>query len=100
SLASTTITGTVSVTQGTTPWVVSLASTTITGTVSVTQGTSPWVVSLASTTITGSVAVTQSTSPWVTSDNHFTHNLNQDGSGNVGVNVENTVTTTPAQQPA
>jgi hypothetical protein len=56
-LASTTITGTVSVTQGTSPWVVSLTSTTITGTVSVTQGTSPWVVSLASTTITGTVAV-------------------------------------------
>jgi hypothetical protein len=32
---------------------------------SVTQGTSPWVVSLTSTTITGTVAVTQSTSPWV-----------------------------------
>src|SRR5271166_359853 len=42
-----------------------LASTTITGTVAVTQSTSPWVVSLASTTITGTVAVTQSTSPWV-----------------------------------
>lgn len=37
---------------------VSLTSTTITGTVAVTQSTSPWVVSLASTTITGSVAVT------------------------------------------
>lgn len=37
------------------------------GSVSVTQGTSPWVVSLASTTITGTVAVTQSTSPWVVS---------------------------------
>src|SRR5208283_2712512 len=44
---------------------VTLASTTITGTVAVTQSTSPWVVSLASTTITGTVAVTQSTSPWV-----------------------------------
>jgi hypothetical protein len=39
------VSGTVSVTQGTSPWVVSLSSTTITGTVSVTQGTSPWVVS-------------------------------------------------------
>jgi hypothetical protein len=39
---------------------VSLASTTITGTVAVTQSTSPWVVSLASTTITGTVAATQS----------------------------------------
>ena len=36
---------------------VSLASTTITGTVAVTQSTSPWVVSLASTTITGTVDV-------------------------------------------
>jgi hypothetical protein len=36
---------------------VTLASTTITGTVAVTQSTSPWVVSLASTTITGTVAV-------------------------------------------
>jgi hypothetical protein len=35
---------------------------------SVTQGTTPWVVSLASTTITGTVAVTQSTSPWVVSN--------------------------------
>src|SRR5271155_2415224 len=43
---------------------VTLTSTTITGTVAVTQSTSPWVVSLASTTITGTVAVTQSTSPW------------------------------------
>lgn len=55
------------VTQGTSPWVVSLTSTTITGTVAVTQSTSPWVVSLASTTITGSVSVTQGTSPWVVS---------------------------------
>lgn len=47
-----------SVTQGTSPWVIS-------GTVTANQGTSPWVVSLASTTITGTVAVTQSTSPWV-----------------------------------
>jgi hypothetical protein len=41
--------GTVSVTQGTSPWVVSLTSTTITGTVSVTQGTSPWIVAGAKT---------------------------------------------------
>lgn len=39
--------------------------------------------------VSGTVAVTQSTSLWITSDNHFTHNLNQDGSGNVGVNVQN-----------
>lgn len=35
---------------------VTLSSTTITGTVAVTQSTSPWVVSLTSTTITGTVA--------------------------------------------
>ena len=39
----------------------------ISGTITVNQGTSPWVVSLTSTTITGTVAVTQSTSPWVVS---------------------------------
>jgi hypothetical protein len=38
------------------------------GTIAVTQSTSPWVVSLTSTTITGTVAVTQSTSPWVVSN--------------------------------
>lgn len=37
---------------------------TFSGTVAVTQSTSPWVVSLTSTTITGTVAVTQSTTPW------------------------------------
>lgn len=36
---------------------VSLASTTITGTVAVTQSTSPWVVSLTSTTLTGTSTV-------------------------------------------
>jgi hypothetical protein len=55
---------------------VTLTSTTITGTVAVTQSTSPWVVSLASTTITGTVAVTQSTSPWV-------DNISQFGGSNV-----------------
>jgi hypothetical protein len=94
-LASTTITGTVAVTQSTSPWVVS-GTVTITPSglqnVNVTQwdtialgapsayGTSPGAVNvigvnasitntvpvtLASTTITGTVAVTQSTSPWV-----------------------------------
>lgn len=89
----------VAVTQTTSPWVVSLSSTTITGTVAVTQSgtwtvqpgntanTTAWLVtgtggtfpvtgtfwqatqpvSLTSTTITGTVAVTQSTSPWVIS---------------------------------
>lgn len=42
---------------GTTTQPVSLTSTTITGTVAVTQSTSPWVVSLSSTTITGTVTV-------------------------------------------
>ena len=41
-----------------------LGTVTVSGTVAVTQSTSPWVVSLTSTTITGTVAVTQSTSPW------------------------------------
>src|SRR5271170_604765 len=36
------------------------STTAVTGTVAVTQSTSPWVVSLTSTTITGTVAVTQS----------------------------------------
>src|SRR6266478_4105866 len=48
---------------------VTLASTTITGTVVVTQSTSPWVVSLASTTITGTVSVTQGTTPWTIQGN-------------------------------
>lgn len=69
------ISASVSVTQGTSPWVVSLASTTITGTVAVTQSTSPWVVSgtvavsnfPATQPVSGTVAVTQSTSPWVVS---------------------------------
>ena len=50
------VSGTVAVTQSTSPWVVSLTSTTITGTVAVTQSTSPWVVSLTSTTVTNTVA--------------------------------------------
>lgn len=63
-----------------------LASTTITGTVAVTQSTSPWVTSLASTTITGTVAVTQSTSPWVTSGGGtLTHNNAAPTANNVGV---------------
>src|SRR5271166_6530311 len=52
------VSGTVAVTQSTSPWVVSLASTTITGTVAVTQSTSPWVVS-------GTVTANQGTSPWI-----------------------------------
>lgn len=68
-IAVSSVSGTVGVTQSTSPWVVSLASTTITGTVAVTQSTSPWVVSLTSTTITGSVSVTQGTSPWIVQDN-------------------------------
>lgn len=72
----------------------------VSGTVTADQGGAPWsvtfpspqAVSLASTTITGTVAVTQSTSPWVTADEHITADLNQDASGNVGVNIENTPT--------
>src|SRR5271170_3398037 len=63
---------------------VTLTSTTITGTVAVTQSTSPWVVSLTSTTVTGTVAVTQSTSPWVVSGG-LTHNNAAPAANNVGV---------------
>src|SRR5271157_6362291 len=48
----------------------------ISGTVPVTQSTSPWVVSLTSTTITGTVAVTQSTSPWVVAGNNTDNTAN------------------------
>jgi len=51
--------GSITVDQGTSPWVVS-------GTVTANQGTSPWVVS-GTVTVGGTVAVTQSTSPWVVS---------------------------------
>src|SRR5271154_2072731 len=47
--------------------------------------------------IPGTIAVTQSTSPWVTQPTTggvYSHNLNQDISGNVGVNVENSVAVT------
>src|SRR5271157_2840876 len=56
----------------------------ISGTVPVTQSTSPWVVSLTSTTITGTVAVTQSTSPWVVAGN-LTHNNAVPAATNIGV---------------
>ncbi len=39
--------------------------------------------------VSGTVAVSQSTSPWITQDSRFTHNVAQDGSGNIGVNVQN-----------
>lgn len=61
-----TVSGTVAVTQSTSPWVVSNGGT-FAVQAACTQSTSPWVVSLASTTVTGTVAVTQSTSPWVVS---------------------------------
>jgi hypothetical protein len=60
------------------------STTVVTGTVAVTQSTSPWVVSLASTTITGTVAVTQSTSPWVVAGN-LTHNNAAPAATNIGV---------------
>ena len=56
-------------------------------------------VSLTSTAITGTVGVTQSTSPWVTEPTTggvYSHNLNQDGSGNIGVNIQNTPAVTLA----
>jgi hypothetical protein len=39
--------------------------------------------------VSGTVAVTQSTSPWITQDSRFVRTVAQDGSGNVGVNVQN-----------
>src|SRR5271155_183041 len=50
---------------GVNAFITNTPAVTVSGTVGVTQSTSPWVVSLTSTTITGTVAVTQSTSPWV-----------------------------------
>jgi hypothetical protein len=69
-LTSTTITGTVAVTQSTSPWIVAGGGTAGTpGTAVLTVqgigGGTAIPVSLTSTTITGTVAVTQSTSPWV-----------------------------------
>jgi hypothetical protein len=68
-----TVIGTVTVNQGTSPWVMS-------GTVTTTQGTSPWVVG-------GTVAVTQSTSPWVVSGSVSVSNFpaTQPVSGTVAV---------------
>src|SRR5271157_5951856 len=51
--------------MGVNAFITNTPAVTVSGTVGVTQSTSPWVVSLTSTTITGTVAVTQSTSPWV-----------------------------------
>lgn len=67
-----TIGGSITAAQGTAgvqKWLVDGSGVTqpVSGTLAVTQSTSPWVVSLASTTITGTVGVTQSTSPWVIS---------------------------------
>ena len=109
------VSGTVAVTgtffQATQPVSGTVAVSSVSGSVAVTgtffQATQP--VSIAS-----SVPVTQSTTPWEVSptasantaanpffneivtgsSNVFSHILNQDGSGNVGVNVENTVAVT------
>ena len=109
------VSGTVAVTgtffQATQPVSGTVAVSSVSGSVAVTgtffQATQP--VSIAS-----SVSVTQSTTPWEVSptasantaanpffneivtgsSNVFSHILNQDGSGNVGVNVENTVAVT------
>src|SRR5208283_3648180 len=81
---------------------VTLASTTITGTVAVTQSTSPWVVSLTSTTITGTVAVTQSGTwtvqqggaPW-SQVGTLTHNNAAPAANNVGALVAVASTAAP-----
>jgi len=84
---------------------------TVSGTVAVTQSTSPWVVSLASTTITGTVAVTQSGTwtvqqggaPWSFQGN-LTNNNAAPNAFNVGVlpaiaeTTYNTVTYTTGDQ--
>src|SRR5271166_2195759 len=98
------VSGSVAVTgtffQATQPVSGTVAVSSVSGSVAVTgtffQATQP---------VSGTVAVTQSTSPWVVSNGGtfsvqpstggssvYSHALNQDGSGNVGVNVENTVT--------
>ena len=68
------------------------STTAVTGTVAVTQSTSPWVVSLTSTTITGTVAVTQSTSPWVTQDEASVAQ-GSTTSGQDGILIQGAVTT-------
>src|SRR5271163_1946216 len=81
---------------------VTLTSTTITGTVAVTQSTSPWVVSLTSTTITGTVAVTQSGTwtvqqggaPW-SQVGTLTHNNAAPAANNVGALVAVASTAAP-----
>jgi hypothetical protein len=114
----------IGVTQLTSPWVVSgtvavssvSGSVAVTGTfwqttqpvsiastVGVTQSTSPWVVSNGGTfavqvtgqsfTVSGSPAVS-ALNVNVNAGGVFSRALNQDGSGNVGVNVENTVAVT------
>jgi hypothetical protein len=82
-----TVTGTVGVTQSTSPWVISFTapqhvivdsgaitvsgSVSISGTVGVTQSTSPWVISFTAPqhviVDSGTLSVTQGTSPWVVS---------------------------------
>jgi hypothetical protein len=74
-----TVTGTVSATQGTTPWSVAPD-----GTVWALTGTSANVDVTNTVTVTGTVAVTQSTSPWVVAGN-LTHNNAAPTSNNVGV---------------
>jgi len=63
------VSGTVAVTQSTSPWVVSgtVAVSNFPATQVVDQGTSPWVVGDGggSLTVDGTVSVTQGTSPWV-----------------------------------
>src|SRR5271168_2051508 len=72
--------------QGVNAFITNTPAVTVSGTVGVTQSTSPWVVSLTSTTITGTVAVTQSTSPWVVAGG-LTHNSAAPTTNNVGALV-------------
>jgi hypothetical protein len=69
------VSGTVAVTQSTSPWVISFTAPqhviVDSGSISVTQGTSPWVVSLTSTTITGNVNVVGTTTDGTTTETNF-----------------------------
>lgn len=102
------VTGVISATQGTSPWVISAAAigTTQSGSwaVSATQGTSPWITTatVTNTAVYGVVSATRGTSPWVVSAAAI--GATQSGNwtsrivGNAGAIVD--ATTTAAAAPA
>jgi hypothetical protein len=93
------VSGTVTVNQGTSPWVTSLASTTITGSVAVTGA---FFQAIQPVSIAGTVAVTQSTSPWIvagggTAGSPGTAVLTVQGiAGGTAIPISGTVTVTPS----